>query len=65
MTILTSIALILIGVYANLPHAISIVLYVFSCQRPTARVCVAVYAIHAHAAKVKQRNVRCILWINF
>lgn len=30
MTILTSIALILIGVYANLPHAISIVLYVFS-----------------------------------
>ena len=30
MTILTSIALILIAVYANLPHAISIVLYVFS-----------------------------------
>lgn len=30
MTILTSVALILIGLYANLPHAISIILYVFS-----------------------------------
>lgn len=30
MTILTSIALILIGIYSNLPHAISVVLYVFS-----------------------------------
>lgn len=30
MTILTSIALILIGVYSNLPHAINVVLYVFS-----------------------------------
>lgn len=30
MTILASIAIILIGFYANLPHAISVVLYVFS-----------------------------------
>lgn len=30
MTILTSIAMILIGVYGTLPHAIRIVLYVFS-----------------------------------
>ena len=30
MTILTSIAIILIGLYGNLPHAISVVLYVFS-----------------------------------
>ena len=30
MTILTSIAIILIGVYSNLPHAISVVLYDFS-----------------------------------
>lgn len=30
MTTLTSIALILIGIYSNLPHAISVVLYVFS-----------------------------------
>lgn len=30
MTILASIALILIGIYSNLPHAISVVLYVFS-----------------------------------
>lgn len=30
MTILASIALILIGIYSNFPHAISVVLYVFS-----------------------------------
>lgn len=30
MTILTSIAIILIAIYSNLPHAISVVLYVFS-----------------------------------
>lgn len=30
MTILTSIALILIGIYSNLPYTVSVVLYVFS-----------------------------------
>lgn len=30
MTTLTSIAMILIGVYGNLPHAVNIVLYVFA-----------------------------------